>query len=387
MTRLRDVAVSGVYATKQARRIDDIDSMRLTLQAIEGALADAGVDRTEVDGAAVDWPGPGGSPGDPASLATFLGRPLSWTGSDGFFDNAGVRGIAKAASAIATGLCEVVVLGGATAGRAAGARNSTVTSSSGNQFRDTWGAFVAPMFAMVAQRHMYQFGTTNEQIATVSATIRNNATTNPEAVMFGKGPYTVDDVLASPVISSPLHLLDICIVAQGGAAVVLTTADRARDLPQAPVRILGAGLEYAEAAYLQPPLYRTVGSLGREACARAFRQAGVAPADVDVFSLYDPNSFEIIRQMEAIALCKEGEGGDYVTGGTLAIGGAAPTNLDGGTLAHSWNRTQQMTLRVIEAVRQLRGTAVHQVPGARIAAASNAGAGAAHYEFMLLGTD
>jgi acetyl-CoA acetyltransferase len=386
VTELRDVAIVGVYATEQARRIDSTDSMRLTLQAIDGALADAGVKRAEVDGAAVDWPGPGGSPGDPASLCRFLGRSLAWTGSDGFFDNAGVRGMAKAASAIATGLCEVVVLGGAVAGSTAAAGNATVQSSTSNQFRDTWGSFVGPMFAMVAQRHMHEYGTTSEQIATASATIRNNATTNPEAVMYGKGPYTVDDVLASPVICSPLHLLDMCIVAQGGAAVVLTTVERARDLRQNPARILGVGMEYAEAAYLNPPLLRTVGTLGRHACARAFGQAGVTPADVDVFSLYDANAFEILRQMEVIGLCGIGEGGPFAATGALALDGPAPTNPDGGSLAHSWNRTQQMTLRVIEAVRQLRGTAVNQISGARLAAASNAGAGAAHYEFMVLGT-
>jgi acetyl-CoA acetyltransferase len=144
-------------------------------------------------------------------------------------------------------------------------------------------------------------------------------------------------------------------------------------------------MEYHQAAYANPALYREVGMIGRDAAARAFGTAGVGPADVDVFSLYDPNSFEVIRQLEALGVCDEGEGGPLVESGAIAVGGKYPVNPDGGCLSYAWNGTQQMTLKVVEAVRQLRGSAVHQVAGAEVAVVGNAGSGAQHYEMSVLG--
>jgi len=244
-----------------------------------------------------------------------------------------------------------------------------------------------PLFAMIAQRHMAQFGTTAEQIASVSAAIRNQGNSNPEAIMFGKGTYTVEDILASPMVASPLHRLDTCLVGEGGAAFVVTTVERARDLRHSPVLVLGGGMEFAGAPYANAPTYREVGQLGRTAADRAFELAGIGVHDVDVFCLYDPNSFEIIRQMEVLGLCDEGEGGPFVTHGELSPTGQHPVNPDGGCLSYAWNGTQQLSLKVVEAVRQLRGAAVHQVTGAETAAVSNAGSGAAHYELAILGID
>jgi acetyl-CoA acetyltransferase len=192
-------------------------------------------------------------------------------------------------------------------------------------------------------------------------------------------------VLASPVLATPFHLLDVCIAAEGGGAVVLTTVERARDLPHSAIAILGAGMELTGAAYATPPRYSTVGRLGATAATRALGMAGLTAAEVDVLSLYDPNSFEIIRQMEVLGLCEEGEGGPFVEAGNIALDGKHPTNPDGGCLAYAWNGTQQMTLKVVEAVRQLRGTAVNQVAGAETAIAANAGSAAGHYELVVLG--
>jgi acetyl-CoA acetyltransferase len=380
---LRDVALVGVYATEQARRLPHRSSLDLAQESVLGAVADAGLRPEDVDGVAADWPGPGGAVGEAASWARVLGRPLSWV-SDGLLDAAGARGVLKAAAAISAGLCDVVVVGGGLAGRFG--RGQTVGGADGFiEFTDVWGAYVVPLFALVAQGHMHRFGTTPEQIATVSATIRNAGSTNPEAAMYGKGPYTVDDILAAPMLATPLRLLDVCIAAEGGAALVLTTVDRARDLPHPPVAILGGGMEFSGAAYVSPPRYPTVGRLGADAAARALGMAGLAARDIDVFSLYDPNSFEVIRQLEILGLCPEGEGGPFVEGGNIAAGGSAPVNPDGGCLAYAWNGTQQMTLKVVEAVRQLRGTAVHQVEGAETAVATNAGSAAGHYELIVLG--
>jgi acetyl-CoA acetyltransferase len=233
---------------------------------------------------------------------------------------------------------------------------------------------------------MHRFGTTPEQIATVSAMIRNCGSNNPEAAMFGKGPYTVEDILSSPMLATPFHLLDVCIAGEGGGALVLTTVDRARDLPHRTIAVLGGGMELSGAAYVSPPQYSNVGRLGATAATRALNMAGLAVHEIDVFSLYDPNSFEIIRQLEVLGLCAEGEGGPFVEDGNIALDGRYPTNPDGGCLAYAWNGTQQMTLKVVEAVRQLRGTAVNQVEGAETAIAANAGSGAGHYELVVLGS-
>jgi acetyl-CoA acetyltransferase len=356
--------------------------MDLCVEAVSGALADAGLVAADVDGVLVDWPGPGGVQGQASSWARLLGRPVALS-SDSIMDNAGVRGVLKGAAMITAGYCETVLVGGGSAGTL---RSGPVGSGEPMEFSDVWGCYVIPQFALVAARHMKDYGTTAVQIASTAATIRNHATGNPEAVMGAKGPYTVDDILGSPMVSSPLHLLEVCIAAEGGAALVMTTEERARDLKHAPVVVAGGGMSYMQAAYANPALLREVGDLGRVAATEALQQADINLPDIDVFSLYDPNAFEIIRAVEAIGLCPPGDGGPLAESGGFDVSGAFPVNPDGGCLAHSWNGTQQMTIRVIEGVRQLRGTANRQVPEARHALVANAGSGAQHIEILVLGS-
>lgn len=381
---LQNVAIVGIYASQQARRLD-VEPTDLVLECVAGALVDAGLTPRDVDGAAIEWPGPGQAPGSPSSWAVQLGVRLGWVG-DSIYQTAGIRGLIQAASAVATGQCETVVIGGGMAGSADRRRFATVGGSQSLEFFDTWGGYVAPSFAMVAQRHMHDYGTTPEQLAQVAATIRNHGHVNPEAVMYGRGPYSVADVLASPPIASPLHLLDICLVAQGGAAIVLTTLERARDLRRTPVTILGAAQEIRGGLYVQAPTYRDDGDIGALAAQRALGMAGVGLDDIHVFNLYDPTSFEVIRQLETLGFCKVGEGGPFVSGGAIAADGRYPLNLDGGCLSYAWNGLQQMTLKVIESVRQLRGEAgCRQTPGARLALSAVGGPGAQKYEICVLG--
>lgn len=382
---LSDVAIVGIYATEQGRQLPERTALDLSQEAVLGAIADAGLDPADVDGVAADWPGPGGHREQPSSWARVLGHPLRWI-SDGMLDTSGSRGILKAAAAIDAGLCDVAVVGGGMAGRYVSG-GSVGPALEPLEFTDVFGGYVVPLFALIATTHMHQFGTTPEQLALVAATIRNNGHVNPEAVMYGRGPYTIEDVLASPMLASPLHRLDICLAAEGGGAVVLTSLTRARDLPHTPVRVLGGSMEFAGAPYVSPPQYREVGRLGADAAQRAFSMAGISATDVDVFNLYDPNSFEIIRQVETLGLCEEGEGGPFVEDGSIALRGPHPVNPDGGCLSYAWNGTQQMTLKAVECVRQLRGTAVNQIPGARLAVAANAGSAAGHYEMTVLGAD
>lgn len=384
---LRDVALVGIAPTKQARRLEDVTELDLVLGALDDALADAGLTRDDVDGVCLEWPGPGGIPGngpfdagDASSWARALGHDLAWV-SDGMLDTAGAKGVLKAATAVAAGLCEVAVVGGAQSGAFSGAVDVPVKL----EFTDVWGAYVVPVFGLVAARHMHEFGTTSAQLAEVAVSIRNLGYRNPEAVMFGKDPIGVDDVLNSRMIASPFHLLDLCVNAEGGGVVVLTSAERARDLRQPPVSILGGGMQFHEAPYKNPPLYREIGRIGEAAVQRAYAMAGIGPADLDVMAVYDPNTFEVIRQLEVFGICREGEGGPYVSDVGIGLDSPLPVNTDGGLLSYAWNGTQHMTLRVIELVRQLRGTAVHQVDGASVGLAANAGSGASHQELLILG--
>nr|WP_271209686.1 thiolase family protein [Rhodococcus wratislaviensis]GLK34388.1 hypothetical protein GCM10017611_12350 [Rhodococcus wratislaviensis] len=380
---LQDVAVVGIYATEQSRALPHRTSLELAQEAVFGAIADAGLKPSDVDGVAAEWPGAGGRPGEGSSWARALGGSVRWI-ADSLLDTSGVRGVLKAAAAINAGLCDVAVVGGGMAGMFGPGATVSAGVEPG-EFTDVWGAYVVPLFALVAAEHMHRFGTTSEQLASVSATIRNNGHTNPEAIMFGRGPYTVDDVLASPMVASPLHRLDVCLSGEGGAAVVLTSMARARDLPHIPVSVLGGSMEAIGGPYFTPPSYGAVGRIGAAAAERAFAIAGRSRDDVDVLSLYDPSSFEIIRQLEVLGYCPEGEGGRYVTSESIGIVGPRPVNPDGGCLSYAWNGTQQMTLKVIECVRQIRGTAVHQVQGVETALAANAGSAAGHYELAILG--
>jgi acetyl-CoA acetyltransferase len=380
----RQATIVGLHLTKQARRLPGRQPLELQIEAVKGALADAGLDAREVDGAAVAWTGPGGATDEVASWAQYFRTPLAWT-AEHYMDDAGTRAVLKSAAAIEAGLCDVVVIGSGAVGlfEPGGA---AVGSSNGHEFADPFGSSAMAQFALVVQRYMHEFGAGPEPFAHVAATIRNHGHVNPEAVMFGAGPYTVADILASPIIASPLHRLECSLVAEGACAIVMTTAERARDLRQAPVAVLGGGMEFWAGAYANPPLYRDMRKMGLDASRRTFAKAGVQATDINVFSLYDAVSFEVVRQFEMLGFCGEGEGGDFVAGDRLTLAGDCPTNLDGGILSHSWIGTGQLTLKVIECVRQLRGTCgPRQVPGAELALATNAGSGAQHMEMALFG--
>jgi acetyl-CoA acetyltransferase len=256
--------------------------------------------------------------------------------------------------------------------------------------------FTAAEFALVARRHMHRYGTKPEALATVAATIRNNGHVNPEAVYSGRGPFTPQDILDSRMVADPFHLLDCATTSEGGCALVLTRADLAPDLPTKPVYVLGGNSDAAGPSYRNPPTWElggnrrpdlVNGTLGRRAAEDAFRSAGLRPDDVDVCELYDPFSFEIIRQLEAFGFCAEGEGGDFVMSGAIEVGGRYPITTDGGTMSysHAGASTQQLQ-RVTRSVEQLRGTcATQQVEGAEVALCSNGGSGALFNDVMLLG--
>jgi acetyl-CoA acetyltransferase len=222
------------------------------------------------------------------------------------------------------------------------------------------------MFAMVARRHMHQFGTTQEQLGAVAVTTRGYANTNPGAQMHDRR-MTLDDYLASPVITSPLRRFDCCLRTDGACAFVVTSAERARDLKQKPVFVKGAvqgthpmpqGALYSLVA--RPDLTETPAS---HVASTLYRRAGVGPADIDVAELYDCFTITALLQIEDYGFCAKGEAGPFVEAGHTAPGGSLPVNTAGGNLSEGYLHGVN---HVIEGVRQMRGTAVNQVDGAEV---------------------
>ena len=377
-TPLQQVAIVGAYNTKVARHLQGETSLSLTIDAMRGALSDAGIDHTEVDGVNAV------ASMEPAAAQHFVtqlgGRP-SWTGHS----LVGVSAVLEAASAIAAGLCQTVVIANGQAGAYSVRPSTAPWTRPSNEFVECWGLYTAAEFALIAQRHMYLYGTKPEHLAEVASTIRTNGGRNPDAVYSGQ-VVTPEDVLSSRMIATPFHLLDCAMTAEGGAGLVLTTVKRARDLDVPIVRILGGGLDRRGPAYYMAPVWDQVGDVGAWAAQKAFEMSGLSPSDVDVCEFYDPFSFEIIRQFEAYGFCEVGEGGPFVMDGRIRPGGEFPIVTDGGTMSFCHAGAAQLLQRVVSAVQQLRGaTGNRQVLDAEVAMVSNHGAGALFTDVALLG--
>lgn len=387
---LSRVAIAGLGITRQARHLDETDNLGIALQAAKLALADAGLTRHDVDGMSARWHGPGGTRLHPGSAdwAGLLGIRINWIGDSYPF---GVPGVLDAASAIAAGLCHTVLITGGSAGvRRADATAGRVAAYTrpGNEFTEPYGSFTAAQFALVAQRYLQKFPQARGAMAEVAALIRNNGHRNPHAVMSGRGPYKPDDILAAPPIVDPFTLLELCLANEGGAALVVTTLERARACPKAPVVILGGGMEWVGQQYVDPPRYEEVWDIGARAGRRAFGMAGVTHADIDVFEAYDVTSYEVLRQFEAVGFCGEGEGADFAQETKLGIDGGLPICTDGGLMSFSHNGWGSPTVKVLRAAQQVRGECGElQVRDAEIALCAGAGSGAQYYNLLVLGPD
>jgi acetyl-CoA acetyltransferase len=246
-----------------------------------------------------------------------------------------------------------------------------------------YGLSLVGCYALVAQRHMYEFGTKPEQLAEISVGVREFAGLNPLAMY--RDPITVDDVLGSRMIADPLHKLECCVVSDGGGALILTTEERARDLPQPAVRVLGATGGQTHWNISQ------MGDFTRCAAARcapeAFAQAGVTPADIDTIQFYDSFTITVLMLLEDCGFCAKGEGGPFVAEGHLKRGGKLPLNTDGGGLSSSHSGMRGIFL-LIEATRQLRGQAADaQVPDCALALCAGSGGFLSCIGTVILGRD
>ena len=336
-------------------------------ESARGALADAGLTIRDVDGFFTSGVGPIGI----MSLAQHLNLRPCYLDSQSIGGSSFVSHCLHAAAAIAGGLCTVaLVTYGSTAAseRFAIGTGGSFATEPPDHFEAPFGPTIVGSYALVAQRHMHEYGTTSEQLAQIAVTMRHHATLNPHAKY--RDPITVEDVLASRMISSPLHLLDCCMISDGGGALVLTSAERARDLPKPPVLILG-GAEAVRHGEIGTRDLLDVASF--QSGPLAFQRAGVRPADIDMCMVYDSYTITVLTTLEGLGFCARGEGGSFCAGGRIALGGALPVNTDGGGLSSNHPGMRGIFL-VIEATRQLRGEAgPAQVRDARLACVHGTG--------------
>ena len=363
------VAIVGA-ALSDIGRVDTKTPYELHWQATSRALADAGLTKDDVDGF--------GSSGmgllAPTEIAEYLGLRPTWVDGTSVGGSTWEFMVEHAAAAILAGHAEVVVLAyGSTTRADLKARRRTANLGFGSrgpvQFDSPFGHSLISKYAMATRRHMHEFGTTIEQLAEIAVSTRYNAGFNPDA--YYRDPITIDEVNASAMIADPLTKLHCCIRSDGGGAIVLTSEERARDCAKAPVWVLGTGEATSHTTmsewddFTRSPAYAS----GR----LAFGRAGVTPADIDVCEIYDAFTHMVLASLEALGFCGPGEGGPFVEHGRLRIGGALPTNTDGGGLSHCHPGMRGMFL-LVEATRQLRGEAVgRQVEGARLACVNGTG--------------
>ncbi len=354
----RSAVIVGVYE-HPTRWAPNKTMFQIHAESARGALQDAGLTIADVDGYFTSGVGPIGV----LSMAEHLNLQPRYLDSTSIGGSSFVAHVTHAAAAITAGLCEVALITyGSTASseRFAVGTGGAFAGDPPDHFEAAYGPTVVGSYALVAQRHMHEFGTTTEQLAQIAVTVRRHASLNPAAKF--RDPITVDDVLASRIVSSPLHLLDCCIITDGGGAVVMTSAERARDLPQAPVYVLGGSEACCHTSMGRRDLTQMA---ARQSGPRAMAMAGVTHRDISMCMLYDSFTITVLETLENLGFCKPGEGGAFVEGGRIGLGGQLPINTDGGGLSSNHPGMRGIFL-VIEATKQLRGQCgPRQVPGCR----------------------
>lgn len=359
------------------RKAPDHSVAQLHAEVAKGALEDAGLTKNDIDGyfCAGDAPG-----ANVWSMANYMNLKLRHIDSTDMGGTSYLLHVAHAAQAIALGKCNVALV------TLAGRPNSE--GSSGTQVRDRganmpdgpfempYGPVTVNLYAMCAMRHMYEFGTTSEQLAWVKVAASHHAQHNPNAML--RNVVTVEEVLASPMISDPLHRLDCCVVSDGAGAVIVCKPEIAKSLKRPLVKLIGAGeamkgqmggkvdLTYSGARWSGPA---------------AFEEAGVTPADIKYASIYDSFTITVVMQLEDLGFCKKGDGGKFVANGNLISGsGKLPFNTDGGGLCNNHPANRGGMTKILEAVRQLRGEAhpAVQVKNCNLALAHGTGGALGH---------
>jgi len=355
--------IVGLGYTVQGK-VPGRSGMSFCLEASKNALADAGLNVQDIDGIIVQ-PWPTDYRVSAFNLAQELGIALRFGADQQLHGASACAIIQHAAMAVDAGLCNYCLCAFADTSRSA---PQGVVYQAPMGTNATYGFFgVAASYAMIAHRYMHEYGVTSRQFGAVAVTFRKHASLNPMAQM--RNPITIDDYQDSRWIVEPLRLLDCCLVSDGGRALIVTSAERACNLKQPPVYIMGMGQGHSLNDPLQRQTLTVTGAV--ESGKTAFAMAGITPKDVDVCAIYDSFTFVVPMQLEDLGFCSKGEGGAFVEEGRIALGGELPTNTSGGLLSEVYI---QGWVGPHEAVRQLRGDCdKRQVPGAEIALVTSSG--------------
>jgi acetyl-CoA acetyltransferase len=344
----KQIAIVGAAESDELGVLPNKSMLTLHAEAAYNALEDCGLQMKDVDGLL--------STTNVPQLSEYFG--ITPTLADGtmFGGCSYMMHVQHAAAAIQAGVCEVALITHGESGRSRvgfswGGPNR---ASPEGQFERPYGTFTAvDGFSMWVARHMHQYGTTSEQLAKIAVAARKWAQLNPKAFMYGKGEITVEDVLNSRLVAWPTHLLDCCLVTDGGGAVVVTTAERARDLKKKPVYLLGSGEATAHGMISMMKDF-TYSEASRRASKKAFGMAGVTPKDIQHAMFYDAFTFTPLLMLEDLGFCGPGEGGPFVDSHDLGPGGDFPMNTNGGGLSYCHTGMYGM-FAILEGVRQLRG--------------------------------
>jgi acetyl-CoA acetyltransferase len=373
-------AIVGAAESSRIGVVADMSALELHAESARLALADAGLTLADVDGVA--------SAGiSPVVVAHHIGIQPTWLDFTSIGGCSFLVHVRHAAAAVATGLADVVLITHGESGRSrVGApRRAPDPASPQGQFESPYGPVGAPtLFPIGVLRYMKQYGLTHEQLAEVAVAQRRWAGDVPRAMH--REPITVEDVLASRLIAYPMHLLECCLVTDGGGALVVTSVERARAVPgpKPPVYVLGTG-EASESPMVSMMEDFTSSAAFRNSSRKAFAEAGVRPADVDHLMVYDAFAHLPIYGLEDLGFVGRGEAGAFIEDGNTSPGGSLPLNTNGGGLSYTHTGMYGMFL-VQESVRQLRKEAANQVPGVEISVAQGVGGMFMSAGTLVLGT-
>lgn len=352
------IAVVGAAETTELGKIPHLSQHQLHADAALNAMTDAGITAKDIDGIA--------TAGDrPTDLAYYLGITPTWVDGTSVGGCSFMLHVRHAVAAIASGQCTTVLITHGESGRSGVGRGGfpRAPASLAGQFEVPFGPMGPPtMFTLPVLRYMKDCGMTHEQLAMVAVVQREWASMNPRASF--QDEISVDDVLNSKMIAYPFHLLECCLVTDGGGALILTKADRAKDFPNPPVHILGTG-ESVETPMVSQMEDLTSSKAFKVAGSFAMQDAGISHADVDHLMVYDAFAHLPIYGLEDLGFCKKGEAADFIWEQNTAPGGSLPMNTNGGGLSYMHSGMYGM-YALQESVRQIRGNAPAQVPDANV---------------------
>ena len=348
----QEVCIVGAFE-HPTRLASEQSVAQLHAEVALGAIEDAGLSKNDIDGyfCASDAPGIG-----PLSMLEYMGLHVAYADSTDIGGSSPIAHIGHAMRAIRQGKCNVALITSAGRPRAEAAAPGDLAELPEypeSAFEVPFRAALAPSYAMCAQRHMHQYGTTSEQLAWIKVAVSEHAKHNPRALL--QKAVSVEDVLGSPLIADPLHRLDCCVMTDGGGAVVVAREEIARSLNRPVIRVRGVG---ESVKYNLGSDFDLTTSAVAHSAASAFEEAGVTPDDIKYLSTYDSFTITVLIAIEDLGFCAKGQGGRFVADGNLISGvGRLPVNTDGGGLCNNHPAHRGGVTKVIETVRQLRGEA------------------------------